>query len=316
MSGPHPPADIPPAASTQWVQTPERGSATVLAAGVYLATRIGRPLAHRILHLVSAYFFLFGPSARHWSQDYLRRVLGRRARASDRYRQYYAFATTIMDRFYFLQERYDAFEVTSEGQELMIEAHRNGQGALLLGAHLGSFALVSTVGRRQPELKVAMAMYDEQAGPVTTFFRVTQATNAPEVIPLGHLDAMLRIRDCLDAGRFVGMLADRSIADSPSQPVNFLGAPAPFPTGPMRVAAALRRKVIFMTGLYRGGNRYHVVFRELADFSDVSRGDRDAAVRAAIERFAQLLEQYTRSDPYNWFNFYDFWQSAGVAAPR
>ncbi len=314
MSAPQQPA--PRAASTEWVQTPERGSATVLAGGVYLANRIGRPLAHRILHLVSAYFFIFGPSARRWSQDYLRRVLGREPRAADRYRQYHYFATTIMDRFYFLQERHDSFEVTTEGGELMVETHRNGKGAFLLGAHLGSFALVSTIGRRQPDLKVAMAMYDEQAGPVTTFFRVTQAANAPEVIPLGHLDAMLRIRDSLDAGRFVGMLADRSIADSPSQPVNFLGAQAPFPTGPMRVAAALRRKVIFMTGLYRGGNRYHVVFRELADFSDVARGERDAAVRSAIERFAQLLEHYTRSDPYNWFNFYDFWRSAGAAGPR
>ena len=93
----------------------------------------------------------------------------------------------------------------------------------------------------------------------------------------------------------------------------FLGAPAPFPTGPLRVAAALRRPVIFMTGLYRGGNRYHVVFRELADFSNVTREGRDAAIAAATARFASLLEEYCRSDPYNWFNFYDFWRSGSGA---
>ena len=305
-------ADGTPASSTEWVQTPERGSAAVLAAGVFLATRIGRPLARRILHCVSAYFFLFGPTARRWSRDYLRRVLGRAPRARDRYRQYYYFATTILDRLYFLWERYEFFEVTTEGDQLMFDTQRRGKGGFLLGAHLGSFALVSTFGRRAPDLRVAMAMYDQQAGPVTTFFRVTRARNAPEVIPLGHLDAMLRIRDCLDEGRFVGMLADRSMADAPAQPVPFLGAPAPFPTGPLRVAAALRRPVIFMTGLYRGGNRYHVVFRELADFSTVTRGGRDAAITAATSRFASLLEQYCRSDPYNWFNFYDFWQRGGT----
>jgi hypothetical protein len=36
---------------------------------------------------------------------------------------------------------------------------------------------------------------------------------------------------------------------------------------------------------------------------------RDAAVRAAVERSAALLDQYCRSDPYNWFNFFDFWQA-------
>src|SRR5262249_48307635 len=91
------------------------------------------------------------------------------------------------------------------------------------------------------------------------------------------------------------------------QAMSFLGAPARLPTGAMRAAAVLRRPVIFMTGLYRGGNRYHVVFEELADFSSTSAGERQAAVQAALTRYVSLLEKYCRSDPYNWFNFYDFW---------
>ena len=78
----------------------------------------------------------------------------------------------------------------------------------------------------------------------------------------------------------------------------------------MRVAAAMRCPVIFMTGLYRGGNRYHVVFRQLADFSLPHALSRDAQVRAAIERYVALLEEFCRSDTYNWFNFYDFWHGA------
>ena len=87
-----------------------------------------------------------------------------------------------------------------------------------------------------------------------------------------------------------------------------LGDRAYLPTGPMRVAAILRRSVIFMAGLYRGRNRYHVVFAEVADFSKTSAAGRAAAVSAAIERYAALLDQYCRSDPYNWFNFFDFWR--------
>ena len=43
---------------------------------------------------------------------------------------------------------------------------------------------------------------------------------------------MLRIRDCLEAGGFVGMLADRTIGEAPAQRVSFLGTPALFPSGP------------------------------------------------------------------------------------
>jgi predicted LPLAT superfamily acyltransferase len=307
------PADTPLAAradAAKWVRTPERGSARLVAFGVFLALRIGRPLAHLLLHSVSIYFFLFAPAARRCSRDYLRRVLGREVTGGDSYRQIHAFATTILDRLYLLEERHDYFEISNEGEELMLETVGSGQGAFLLGSHLGSFALVSSLGRRRPGLKVAMAMYDQQAGPVTNLFNASRAVHAPEIIALGHLNAMLRIRDGLDEGKFIGMLADRSIADAPMQIVPFLDAPALFPSGPMRVAAALRRPVFFMTGLYRGGNRYHVVFRQIADFSQVPREEREAAVREAIVRYAQLLEQYCRSDPYNWFNFYDFWHGA------
>jgi predicted LPLAT superfamily acyltransferase len=65
-----------------------------------------------------------------------------------------------------------------------------------------------------------------------------------------------------------------------------------------------------MTGIYRGGNRYHAVFEKLADFTETRSGDREEAVEAAIRRYAALLEQHCYRDPYNWFNFFDFW-SAG-----
>jgi predicted LPLAT superfamily acyltransferase len=78
----------------------------------------------------------------------------------------------------------------------------------------------------------------------------------------------------------------------------------------MRAAAIMRRPVIFMAGLYRGGNRYQLVFEPVADFSHVARADRDAQVGAAVERYAALLEKYCRLEPYDWFNFFDFWDDA------
>jgi predicted LPLAT superfamily acyltransferase len=69
-----------------------------------------------------------------------------------------------------------------------------------------------------------------------------------------------------------------------------------------------------MAGLYLGGNRYAVHFEPLADFSDTPRAERPAAVRAAVERYAALLERHCKAAPYNWFNFYDFWERSRSAA--
>ena len=304
----------PRASAAQWADAPERGSAILLRIMIFLSLRLGRPVARGLLHLIAAYFFAFAPGARRGARAYLRRSLGREPGAIDRYRQVYAFASTILDRLYLMHERYGLFAISIEGEELMHDTVARGSGAFLLGAHLGSFEIMSALGRRRPGLRVAMAMYERNASRLAAFFRAANRVSAPEIIALGQLEAMLRIRDCLDEGKFVGMLADRTIADAPAQIVNFLGRAALFPSGPLRAAAALRRPVIFMTGLYRGGNRYHVVFRQIADFSQPAPAGRQAAVRDAIGRYVELLEEYCRSDPYNWFNFYDFWHGADAPA--
>jgi predicted LPLAT superfamily acyltransferase len=300
----------PRASAVQWAEQPERGNALMVGLMGFVALRLGRPLARLFLYGIAAYFFVFAPEARRHARAYLRRALRREPTATDRYRHVFTFAATILDRLYLSRGRYGLFEISIEGEELMRAALESGKGAFLLGAHLGSFEVMSAIGLRQPGLRVALAMYTQYVSRVATLLGNGPPACAPEIIPLGQLESMLRIRDCLDEGKFVGMLADRTFDDAPAQPVMFLGQPALFPSGPMRVAAALRRPVIFMAGLYRGGNRYHVVFRPLADFSQLTPGAREAAVRAAIERYVTLLEEGCRHDPYNWFNFYDFWQGA------
>jgi predicted LPLAT superfamily acyltransferase len=306
--------DSPPRASdATWVSKPERGSVLLARAMTFVSLRLGRPVARMIVYFIAGYFFLCAPSARRASRKYLRHALGRDPSARDCFRHLYVFAVALLDRMYLLHGRFGLFTVTSEGVDQMRAAHERGCGAFLLGAHLGSFEFMSAVGRQRPGLRVAMAMYAGDARrQAAAIFRRADALSAPEIIPLGQVDAMLRIRDRLDCGTFVGMLADRTIGEAPAQVVSFLGAPALFPSGPMRAAAAMRRPVIFMTGLYRGGNRYHAVFHQIADFSQPAPGGREAAVREGIARYVALLETYCRSDPYNWFNFYDFWHGAPV----
>jgi predicted LPLAT superfamily acyltransferase len=307
------PADLPRGprvTRSEWASSPERGSMTLLRMMTFVSLRLGRPVGRFILFFIALYFFLFAPTARRHSLAYLERVLGRPPTARDRFRQVSNFASIILDRLYLVNERYDLFDISIEGEEVMREQLDNGTGAFLMGAHFGSFEVTSAIGRRQPGLRVAMAMYEENARKVTAMFKALNPANKSEVIALGQIEAMLLIRERLDEGVFVGILADRSFGGESGLLVDFLGHPARFPLGPMRAAAVLRRPVYFILGIYEGGNRYHAVFEKLADFSEMGRGERDAAVEAAIRRYAGLLEKYCRSEPYNWFNFFDFWRGA------
>jgi predicted LPLAT superfamily acyltransferase len=183
----------------------------------------------------------------------------------------------------------------------------NGRGVLLMGAHLGSFEVMRALGRQHIDQGVIMLMYEENARKVNATLAAINPAAMQDIIPLGRVDSMLLAQEKLDAGHLVGMLADRGLGGDPMRELEFLGAPASFPLGPFRVAAMLKRPVMFMTGLYLGGNRYRVHFEPLADFSDVERGQRDAAIAAAQQCYVERLAHFCRAAPYNWFNFFDYW---------
>lgn len=290
-----------------WARQPERSNTFMLQVMTWISLRLGRRIARGVLHLIAGYFFIFSPASRRASRDYLQRALARPVRWRDQYRHFFTFAATIHDRVYLINRRFDLFDVEVHGEEALRRMLAAGQGVFLLGAHLGSFEVIRALGRKNPELRVAMLMHEDNAQKINAMLAAINPAALQDIIGLGHVDSMLHVRERLDQGGVVGMLADRTLGDDTLQPVQILGTPTQLPVGPFRMAALLKRPVIFMTGLYLGGNRYAIHFDPLADFSSVEQGQRDVAVTAALTRYASLIDHYCRKAPYNWFNFFDFW---------
>ncbi len=281
----------------------------------WISLRLGRRAGRVVLHPIAAYFLLFAPAGRRASRNYLGRALGHPPRWRDLYRHFFTFAATVHDRVYLVNRRFELFDFEVHGEDMLRRLLAGGNGLFLMGAHLGSFEVIRAIGRKDTDLRVAMAMHRDNAQKINAMLAAINPEAVQDIIGLGQIDSMLKLRQRLDEGGAVGMLADRTLSNDTLYPVQILGSNANLPSGPLRTAALLRRPVVFMTGLYLGGNRYAIHFDPLADFSAVARGGRDAAVAAAITRYAALLDHYCRKAPYNWFNFFDFWQPAPTATP-
>jgi predicted LPLAT superfamily acyltransferase len=309
---PQPQGERPPSAAA-WTTQRERSNLWTLKLMRWIAMALGRTVARAVLHPITLYFLAFGGTPARESARYLSRVFGRPARWRERYRHVHHFAATVLDRVYLLQEQVDRFDVQLTGLEHLDAVTAEGQGALLIGAHVGSFEVMRTLGQLRGGLRIAMAMYEDNARMVNETLRALAPHDTLHIIALGRLEAMLEMREWLDSGGVTGLLADRTFHGeqaerSVTRYLPFLGAPAPFPDGPFRLAALLKRRVIFMAGLYHGGNRYELRFAPLADFREVGRGAaRDQAIGEAQARYAAMLEALCRETPYNWFNFFDFW---------
>jgi predicted LPLAT superfamily acyltransferase len=299
-----------------WTEQRERGNLWLLRLMRAFAMTAGRRVARLALHPIALYFLLTGAATRRESARYLTRLLGRPARLVEVYRHIHCFGSTILDRVYLLQGRYEQFELRPNGIEAMDEALASGDGILMIGAHLGSFEALRALGRGNG-IRVAMIMYEDNARVLNETLAALAPGTELRTIALGRLDAMLSLRRWLDSGGIAGLLGDRTLPGSSHRSrthwLPFLGAPARFSDGPFRLAAMLRRPVIFMTGLYHGANRYELRFAPLADFRHADAANRDALIDAALRRYVETLEALCREAPYNWFNFFAFW--AADAAP-
>jgi predicted LPLAT superfamily acyltransferase len=291
--------------SQDWLEQPERSNVAAIRLLVWITLALGRRAGRLLLYPVCLYFLAFSPRAGVASRQYLAKVLGRPPSLRERFHHLHTFATVALDRIFFLKGRFREFDVHIEGEPILRAALDSGEGALLIGAHIGSFEALRALGREQ-RLRVSLVMYEDNARKVLSVTRAIDPELAQAVIPLGRFDSMLQVADRLERGEWIGVLADRALDAEGLVKVPFLGEPAGFPASPFRMAGMLKRPVILMVALYKGGRRYDLHFERLLEPAELGRRG-PQAVQEWVARYAERLESYCRKSPYNWFNFYDFW---------
>jgi predicted LPLAT superfamily acyltransferase len=295
--------------SEDWSERPEIASPRVTAAAIAILRRIGRPAARVLIGLVSMFvFFQRGPERRA-SRDYLSRVFGRPARWWEVLQHMHTYSLTLLDRVFLLAESFRRFDVRIDGLESLHAAMDQGRGVLLLGAHVGSFEILRALGEQRPDVRVCVVMDRQQTPGLTATLHALNPDMAANIIDAGADPAALALamHDAARGGALIGLLADRARPGEALHEAEFFGAPAGFPVAPYLVASLLQVPVILCFGLYRGSNRYDLYFETFADEVRLTRATRSVQLGEWAQRFAARLEHHTRTDPYNWFNFYDFW---------
>lgn len=302
--------------SRRWSEQHERGTVFALRLIHWIGLRIGRWAGRLILYPITLYFFITGSAPRNGSRQCLRRILAREPGPGDILRHFHCFSCTILDRLYLLAGQFDRFDVRIHNGELLLEQVRSGQGALLLGSHLGSFEILRVLGVSESHFPLKVLMNIEHNSMITRYMDALNIDIANTVIPIGRPETLLQVHEHLQRGYLIGALADRVVANDKITRCRFFDSEADFPAGPMLLAGALKCRVILFFGLYRGGRRYDIYFELLAEQVVLNRRQRDRDIQRWTQRYAERLERYTGMAPYNWFNFYDYWAEQSVFGQR
>ena len=300
---------------TAWCRAPERGAAWLVRLMLWLMRHAGWFARGIVLPGITAWFYAFSAPARAASREFLRAALGRPATARDVLRHIHSFANAILDRATLLTEGPDAIALDVSGLAHVEAAIAGGRGCLLLGAHLGSFAVLRQLAARCP-VPVKALMWQSNAGAYSQAMGALDPSAANDVIPIGDVQSMLRVQEAVAAGAIVGVLADRAPQGARRLSVPFFGRPAAFPVGPFVLAASLGVPVLLFHGARTGRGRYQVGFAPFTERVVLRRATREADLHGVISRYAAWLEAMCQAYPFSWFNFFPFWEPVDHAATQ
>jgi predicted LPLAT superfamily acyltransferase len=291
---------------------------TTSVAGIRLLCAVQRLLGRRVFRIcllpVVFAHWAFNGHARRASLQYLRRlhahtgVFAKVPGWRESLRHFRVFAETLLDKILAIGGKYPAARVRVY-RKGMLELLAAGRGGVIVTAHIGCLELCQALADQVPGLRMTALVHTRHA---EQFNRMLNRLGGNESIRLLQVDEIgpavaTLLGERVARGEFVAIAGDRvPLRGGRHAVADFLGHPAPFPVGAYVLAAALHCPLFAMSCLH-AGDGYEVRFDEFARRVELPRNTRQAALAGYAARFAQWLEVQLRASPYDWFNFFPFW---------
>jgi predicted LPLAT superfamily acyltransferase len=223
------------------------------------------------------------------------------------WRHFYSFGMNILDRYAFLARSKPPFIFTTKNEGFIRCALEQGKGVILLSAHVGNWEIAGNLLSDRIQKPVHYAMFDSEKPEVRRIFGKAFDNRRISIIRLNQegMGFMVDILNALRKNEVVCMHGDRMFGKK-GQSVGFFGAPVMFPIGPFSIAAATGAPIVPIFTYKKGFKQY--LFQAFDPINVQGLGDdRQTQIAEGLKKFVECIEKVVKENPYEWFNFYDFW---------
>jgi len=306
------------AESGHWARLGERGLYWGLAFSGLMLRLLGRRGCLILLTPVVLYFYATAGDRRRASLDFLRRAFAaagspRTPTWRDGFRHYLSFARRALDTIAAWVGKLPADSVIDGDVAALRAATADRRGAVFIVSHYGNVDVSRAQLDAETRRRVVVLLHTRHAENYNRVLRQLNpqaALNTLEVTEIGP-DTAIALQQRVDNGDWLFIAGDRTPIGSGRRTsrVEFLGAPADFSQGPYLLATLLDCPVYLFFCSERDG-RYRLDVERFAERIVLPRGRRAVALADYAQKYAARLEKHVLSDPYQWYNFYDFWRSA------
>jgi predicted LPLAT superfamily acyltransferase len=226
------------------------------------------------------------------------------------YRHVVAFGESLIDGYAFLYRRELPFTYLYEGEEHIQAALQQGNGLILLTAHIGNWEIAGNLLFDRLRTRVNFIMLDEEREPMRQIFSAAIDNRRIKIIPVSDdpLAMMVKVRKVLADNEILCIPGDRISGTEESRLLPFFGKNARFPAGPFVFGAITGAPIIAVFCVKQRRRRFLLKVYGSISFEGVKRETRNLVVDNAMREYVRILENIVRDYPDQWFNLYDFWE--------
>lgn len=302
-----------------WSKMQERGNYLGIQTLLFTHKILGRKGLWLILFPVVVYLFITGRVARAASKQFLQQVnlytgTGQSVTLRQQLKHFCSFADSAFDKIDGWLGRISLSDIEYTNEHLFSQLNEQRQGAIFIGSHLGNLEVCRALSQHRSGKVINVLVFTHHAVEFNKMLKKINpnvAVNLIQVTDLGPGLAIL-LKEKIEQGEIIVIVGDRTSTTTAARSVQvpFLDKPAPFSQGPFILAALLDCPVYFLFCLKdQQSSKYHVIFEQYSNSLKMPRTQRQAILNQVITDYAQRLGHYAAQYPYQWFNFYDFWQN-------
>jgi predicted LPLAT superfamily acyltransferase len=303
-------------APRHWASLAERGAYWGLSFLALMYRLTGRYGCMVAVFPIALYFHLTGAEQRRASRDFLQRAY--RAKGIDynpgwlgTFKHSFGFARKTVDTFAAWLGGVAPASVVAIDKSTLDRAAADGQGILLIVSHLGNIEISRALLDDAQRSRIKILVHTVHAQNFARILRQFRPEAIADTIQVTEMNpgTMFALKDAIERGDWVAIAGDRTPVrgDERISMASFLGRDAPFPQGPYVLAHLLECPVYLMFCMEQDGG-YGLYFELFAERITLPRRDKQAAISSWAARYAQRLESFCLMDPFQWYNFFDFWQ--------
>lgn len=234
------------------------------------------------------------------------------------YHHFLSFGDMILDKFASWRGKLCiANDVNFIGNSKELLLKKEEKGRIFLCSHLGNVEALRALSKEFPEFSVNAIVFTKNAKNFNSVMKELAPESNLNLIATNSIgaDTAIMLKEKIDKGEIVAIVGDRipvekgRNADYRTVKSLFLSKECKFPEGPFVLCSILKCRVQILFGLKNEATKkYDLVLENFTEELKLNRKNRSEDLKKYVDEYAARLEYYAVRYPYQWFNFFNFFE--------